>query len=342
MKVIIQPSFGNPVARNHWADTMAKELRFTTADRSSLLTPAQSQALAVMHPTGSCRFWGATRAQDTNMSTVVTGDVVLFTGKKRIQGVGEVGVSFQNAGFADALWSPDVDKGSWHNVYSVLSFTPTDLPYDNLQAALGVKPTDNFMGMRVIRDERVATIVDALGLATITADRATTTQMQRVAADLAARYQTGQIIAPEAANVGSTTYLRAQQQIIARRTESLLVDAYKRSLPAAATINRIRCQGGLTDLYVGSANGDFDLLEAKASADHAYIRQALGQLLDYLCGLGQPVTTLTVLTPSRPSGSDIHLLHTYGIDLVYEDHGSFTRLACPEERRHLWWQTQTT
>jgi hypothetical protein len=56
------------------------------------------------------------------MQKLAAGDVVLFTGQSAVRAVGEIGVLFQNPGFADLLWSPDEQNGSYLNVYSLRSF----------------------------------------------------------------------------------------------------------------------------------------------------------------------------------------------------------------------------
>ncbi len=154
MAVIIQPSFGNAAARRHWADTIDRTVPFTDPRHASALRPAELRRLLVLHPEGRCHFWGATAAQDARMDTVRQGDVVLFTGQNHVRGIAEVGVTFRNRSFADTLWQPDSVKGSWHNVYSLITFTPQRIPYQELRDALGSDERDNFMGLRIIRDER--------------------------------------------------------------------------------------------------------------------------------------------------------------------------------------------
>lgn len=96
------------------------------------------------------------------------------------------------------------------------------------------------------------------------------------------------------------------------------------------------CASGPTDLYI-EYNGTFDLIEAKSSASHAYVRQALGQLLDYAYATKVPVTTLACLLPSRPANADVELLNAYGIDCIYRTGPSlFAREAARSTRRNVW------
>ena len=62
--------------------------------------------LLSLHPTGRARFWGAITRYDSSFDQLVTGDVVLFTGQRRIQAVGRIGCKFRNQMLADLLWAP--------------------------------------------------------------------------------------------------------------------------------------------------------------------------------------------------------------------------------------------
>jgi hypothetical protein len=89
------------------------------------------------------------------------GDVVLFTGDKRVRGIGEVGVVLQSAAFADSIWHPHPDRGSYLNVYSLLSFQSTLIPYQTVREVLGSSKGDNLMGLRLIRDdERIGSVLE--------------------------------------------------------------------------------------------------------------------------------------------------------------------------------------
>ncbi len=55
------------------------------------------------------------------MATLRTGEIVLFTGQKLVWAVEKVGYSFRNAAFADTLWHPHCERGSYRNVYSLLT-----------------------------------------------------------------------------------------------------------------------------------------------------------------------------------------------------------------------------
>src|SRR5688500_4285336 len=109
---------------------------------------------------------GATTSHDARMATVQTGNIVLFTGQKLVRGVGEVGYRFRNAGFADTLWNPHVERGSYRNVHSLLDFQATSIPYDEIWDLPGFNVGDNFMGLRFLDTDNSATILAGLRIHT--------------------------------------------------------------------------------------------------------------------------------------------------------------------------------
>lgn len=111
--VLIAPSFGGRQSQQHWADTLDQEVDFVRQAQSEALSAAQREALSTMHPTGKARFWGATGTHDSKFDRVHPFDVVLLTGQGHIRAIGEVGVSFRNADFANTMWEPDPERGSW-------------------------------------------------------------------------------------------------------------------------------------------------------------------------------------------------------------------------------------
>ena len=138
------------------------------------------------------------------------------------------------------------------------------------------------------------------------------------------------VVEPEASHVESTQYERKAGNVTVWRGEAQLVARYRRTLPEAHA-KRIRLAVGWTDLY---RVNEADLIEAKVSARHRYVREALGQLLDYAAHCTLPVNRLTALFPTAPPPSDVRLLHAYGIDCLYWAGGDvFPRLEAPAEAR---------
>lgn len=336
MRVIIQPSYGQRAAQAHWRDTLDQEVDFARLPAWPGLLDEQRDQLTRLHPTGCARFWGAQAGQDHRFDAASTGDVVLFTGQKLIRAIGEMGAIFRDSAFADDLWTPDPANGSWQNVYSLLTFQPTAIPYRELQDLLGTSPKDMFMGLRVVPDDLTDAVLDGLGIITETAQRSELAELTSTWKNAVKEPGQDQLVPPEAFNTATTSWPQQAREVLARRIESALVKTWEASLPTDVSVSRIRCQGLVTDSYV-SQGASHDLVEAKAGAGHHYVRNALGQLLDYSNASTSPITTLTALFPERPSNRDLALLHRYGIDCVYRlSDGTFERLPADASRRQFW------
>ncbi|RCS69487.1 hypothetical protein CIK73_06075 [Brachybacterium alimentarium] len=332
MQIAIAPAYGNAAARRHWADTLDQQVDFWS--RRAHLAPEQLNALERLHPDGRAHFWGGTAAQDRNVGRLNEGDFVLFTGKNMVRGIGEVGVRFQNGAFADTMWAPHADRGSWRNVYSLQSFTPVLIPYDILRTALDSSPNDNFMGMRIVTDEeKIAAVADAFGLAS----ESEFTRSVREAEGLLEALGNTEVVDPEANNTSGSSYTRTKAEITFTRAESALVGAYVAQLPENAVAQRLRIDGRLTDLYVRDGH-EAELIEAKSGSSNAFVRQALAQSLDYATSSSEPITRVSALFPSPPSDRDVRLLHRFGIDCISRTaEGTFTREAAPSAREA--WQS---
>lgn len=156
---------------------------------------------------------------------------------------------------------------------------------------------------------------------------------------LAALDATAEIVDAERTHVTSTTYERTAGTVVVRRAEALLVARYRKSLGGSGDV-RLRSAVGHTDLYV---TDEGEIIEAKRAASHRYVREALGQLLDYAVNVTAPVHRLTALFPAAPGRADIDLLHAYGIDCLHWDGDDlFVRIAAPDAAResmHPVWAT---
>ncbi len=155
VQVFIQPSYGTPEARRHWADTLARTVPF----REAGLCPADLARLDAVHPSGRARFWGATAKHDRRMDGVTAGDVALLTGRKHVLAIGEIGCAFRDPAFARHLWRPDPAKCLWSNVYSFRRYWPVRIPYEEIWALPGFNPGDNFMGLRFLAPEKAAVVL---------------------------------------------------------------------------------------------------------------------------------------------------------------------------------------
>jgi len=322
--VLIAPCYGNPGARARFADTLAREVVFTDEPLSSCLSPGELDELLRVHPDGKARFWGALASHDGRIDRLAQGDPILFTGRHHVQALGRVGCKLRNKALADALWEPDPATGSWSNVYSVLDFQRVrDLHYSDIQLLAGYEPGDRFQSTRVPSSERSAALIAGLGL-----DRDDYEKQDQQAEEALARALAAEsaVVDAEESHTESTEYERQSGTVTVRRAEARLVALYRRTLSEPQT-KRLRLAVGWTDLYCVV---DADLIEAKRSSEHRFVREALGQLLDYAAHSGQPINRLTALFPGRPSDLDIQLLHSYGIDCLYWAGGTkFCRLPAP-------------
>lgn len=330
VQVVIQPSFGNVDAQRHWADTIAQEVSLTDADVRATFSPDQITALESLHPTGRARFWGSVSSHDSRMDALATGDIVLFTGKKHVRGIGEVGVSFRNARTADTLWTPHEDRGSYHNVYSLRSFQETLIPYEEIWALPGFNHGDNFMGTRFVTDERANYLLEGLGIHPTT--DAVRESLVEAALERELTRATGTTVIPgEAFNVSATSYQTPARTTLVRRSESLLVANYTAHL--GIEHERTSTPVGLTDLYMPADGGGHSLVEAKSNTSRRHVREAVGQLLDYAPHCAD-VTEMAVLLPERPDHQTIDYAHRYGIDIIYRTPtGSFDKAQAPEDTR---------
>jgi hypothetical protein len=120
------------------------------------------------------------------------------------------------------------------------------------------------------------------------------------------------LVRAEASRVTGTEYDRKATRVIVRRGESRLVARYRQTLDDDDDDGmRLRLAVGYTDLYRVQHG---DLIEAKVSAEHRYVRQALGQLLDYAAHCTHPLNRLTALFPQvlhpRTYGSSTYTAST--------------------------------
>ena len=317
MTVIIQPSLGNVDARRNWESTIVAPVPLGRVVQA--LSPEQRARLERLHPSGEARFWGMTAGHDKAMAEVDTGDVVLFTGRNHVQGVGEVGFVTRSARLGDLLWPPHGERGSYDNVYSLRFFQFTRIPYQEIWDLPSFNVGDNFQGARFLRGEKASEIIEGLQIATATgAEAAFSAGKERVER---ARSHLG-LVPDEAMNVDSTTYERSGGLLTVNRFEAQLVAAYRRFL--GVQTGRLRTPAGVTDMAIESAGG-IEVVEAKSSADRFAVRTAIGQLFDYCSHLPRS-TTMTILLPGEPDPDLVRLTVGLGVSVVYlRDDGAFVR-----------------
>lgn len=345
--VLIQPSYGNRQAQQNWANTLANDVDFTTGPLRTALTQEQVSGLRQLHPNGRARFWGTTHVQDSRMDELRTGDVVLFTGQSNVLAVGEVGFIFRSADAGNALWPADPDNGPYQNVYSLLNFQPTEIPYSDLRKLTsrpGSTGADNYMGARLLRDDAAQRVIDGLLIETNTALNETEAQGNL--------FEPGTVVDDEAHNAPTARPTPARPGFIAERNESALVVEYKQFLTERAhdlrKQKRLKSNVGFSDLYLipTSDGGRAELVEAKSNSSHGKVREALAQLLDYVAHADVEIDVLTALFPTAPTSRDTEWLGRYGIGCVYKaSDGDFISLPAPRAAvatiRFVWQSRKT-
>lgn len=339
--VLIQPSFGNPQARKNYSKTLAQPFPFDNGALRSALTVAEYEHLLTVHPEGSARFWATPRNQDKIMSRLKKGDVVLFTGQNHVKAIGEVGVSFRNPDAGNAMWPPQPTHGPYLNVYSLISFQETEIPYTDLRKLTDTpnsKGGDNYMGARLYDNDRAARILDGLLIETAT-EYAATAELAAAGIPDAPLWDHGAIVGAEAHNTNSATGSSQARTFVADRAEARLVVDYKNFLSASGdrrSQQRLKSIVGFSDIYLlpdTPGSGAAEIVEAKSSPVHGKVREALAQLLDYVIHATSEVDALTALFEGAPSARDIHWLGNYGIRCAFRDgQGGFATIAPPESR----------
>ncbi|MDP9798772.1 hypothetical protein J2S43_007284 [Catenuloplanes nepalensis] len=327
--VLIAPSYGNPASRARFADTLDRAVPFVDGPIRALLKEGEFAQLIRLHPDGSARFWGALARHDSKMDRLAEKDPVLFTGDNHVQAIARLGCRLRNPELADALWHPDPKTGSWSNVYTVLDFERvTDLRYDEIRALAGYSPNDVFQETRVPRSDQAAALIDGLGLSV--EENPEQTDARDEARLLRALNGQDDLFEAESHHTDTSEYDLPGRKITLQRAEARLVARYRNTLSDPQAW-RLRLDVGWTDLFDPARA---DLIEAKRSASHRHVREALGQLLDYAAHASRTIERLTALFPEAPAEADTRLLHRYGIDCLYwEGAEDFVRLEAPDAAR---------
>ncbi|MFI0503029.1 hypothetical protein ACH3WN_09180 [Streptomyces albogriseolus] len=327
VRVLVCPAYGSKESRRHWHDTLEKEVPFTEETLAGRLEPRQLEQLVRLHPAGAARFWGATATHDKAMAKVRTGDVALFTGKSKLLAVGEVGAVFANRALADALWPPAPGGKSWRTVYSLRDFVPADLPYPVLAELIGYSRTYGFPRQLVLEGSRAQAVIERLGITTRTVLEQLGVE-EPLSRDPEAVTQLVQL---ERQHTATVSFERATATTLYRREEQPLVIEFCSTLGVPA--GRFRSSAGLCDIYVEGPDG-VEVIEAKSRTGHAYVREALSQLLDYAPHSPLPADRLAVLVPGPLDERELSLLHRYGVDCIHRiSPGAFHRTPAPDHAR---------
>lgn len=144
-----------------------------------------------------------------------------------------------------------------------------------------------------------------------------------------------ELIDPEASNTGQFNR-GPQEESVATRRERILENAFHQHLRAAGCEParlKIRITGHAKPLYTDTWDASVrELYEAKGGVSRSDVRMAIGQLLDYRRHITPPPARCTVLLPSDPGNDLTDLIHSSGMDLVYQDGNTFTRRSASPGR----------
>ncbi|MFG2952363.1 hypothetical protein ACGF5O_01365 [Streptomyces sp. NPDC048291] len=328
VRVLVCPAYGSKESRAHWRDTLQQEVPFTEASLARYLSPRQLEQLSRLHASGAARFWGATSTHDKAMSNVRTGDVALFTGAKKVLAVGEVGAIFVNDAVADVLWPPFPGGKSWHTVYSLRDFVPAEVPYEELAELIGYAKNYGFPGQLVLEGGKARAVIEGLRITTRTVLEQLGVEKPPVRGALPTRRTE-----LERQHTPIVSFDRAAAATLYRREEQPLVMEFCATLAISA--ERFRSPVGLCDIYLPGPDS-VEVIEAKSRTEHAYVREALSQLLDYAPHSPRPVDRLAVLVPGPLDERELQLLHRYGVDCIHRvSPGVFRRVPAPDHRRRL-------
>ncbi|WP_202816669.1 hypothetical protein, partial [Kytococcus sp. HMSC28H12] len=123
-RVLIQPSYGNRIARDNWERTL--DFPLSNEVVASVVPSHAARLIQTVHPEGSARYWGMVRHNAKVFDALATGDVVLFTGGSRVRAIAQVGSKFESDDFAGAFWH-EAASGAFELVYSLTSFIEADI-----------------------------------------------------------------------------------------------------------------------------------------------------------------------------------------------------------------------
>lgn len=328
--VLLAPCYGNKKTQERYHRTIEGSIEFEADEYRARLSPSELAALRTFHPSGQAHFWGAIATHDRHMAKLRPGDLVVFTGDKKIKAAGEISFLFRNEELADFMWDQYAEDKSFVNVYSVINIRVFERPYQDLWREMGFKANYHVPGQLLLTDDRAERLQNELQIVSGTLEA-------RIGAELAAVRQalaTGSRVVPvERFHTDVVSQHVAERNAQYKRVESQLVDYYLR-YHADIVFTSFRTHNELrADLYRVDGDG-VEIVEAKSLANQEKVREAAAQLLDYSAHSPQPPTQLTALFPQRPAQHGIDYLHRLGIDCVFRtEDGAFVREAATDDRR---------
>jgi hypothetical protein len=163
-QLLIQPS-GGKAAQQHYVDTVINPVVFSAYGKhipDSLLTE-----LHEFFGSGSAAMWGLVPGSNdgnrTKWEKINPGDIVAFTGKKRVFATARVVSKFRNSELAAALWGHDDNGATWEYMYTLSDVDETDIPYSKLNELIGDNPNNNHMGFRIVDEGKASDFASYIG-----------------------------------------------------------------------------------------------------------------------------------------------------------------------------------
>ncbi|MGW8375195.1 hypothetical protein [Streptomyces sp. ODS28] len=154
------------LVRQHYEETILRPVIFD--DHADLLAPHVRQALHRLFPGGRAPLWGVTPGLgDANWPKIRrmrAGDVVFFSGSKKLYLVGTIALAWHNPQLAERLWQRDARTGqTWEYMYALTGVRGIDVPMDEVRTLLNWNRQRNIMGFSALKEnegELLRTLVD--------------------------------------------------------------------------------------------------------------------------------------------------------------------------------------
>jgi len=161
--VLVQPS-GGTEAKEHYETSIRKKVRFS--EHLNVLTSAELKSLNSDFGDGQAAMWGLVPGDNginiSRWDSINPGDMVVFSGKKKMFAMGIVVSKFRNAQLAKQLWGKDSKGQTWEYMYTLSDVRETDVSYTDFNSAVGDNPKNNHMGFRILNAEKSARFVEFL------------------------------------------------------------------------------------------------------------------------------------------------------------------------------------
>ena len=161
--ILIQPS-GGAAAQEHYETSIRNKVRFS--DHLDVLTSSEVGSLNSDFGGGEAAMWGLVPGESginsTRWESISPGDIVLFSGKKKMFAMGTVVSKFRNAQLSERLWGNDPKGQTWEYMYTLKEVHEIDISYTEFNSAVGDSPKNNHMGFRILDESKSARFIQFL------------------------------------------------------------------------------------------------------------------------------------------------------------------------------------